>query len=150
LHQQYASLGPTVGNRARRLLTQLQAELPTDEFVAAVERSKTLDLKSTVIALLPQLQAMQRDFEAQAAEQASNPLSERELEVLRLVADGMNNREIAEQLVVAVSTVKWYINQIFRKLNVGHRADAILRGRELGLIAKVHSSDNRTTSTGSR
>ncbi len=61
-------------------------------------------------------------------------LSRRELEVLRLVAEGHNNQEIAAKLVVAVSTVKKHINAIFGKLNASHRAQAIARARDLGLI----------------
>ncbi|MCC6188978.1 MAG: hypothetical protein IT318_08080, partial [Anaerolineales bacterium] len=68
-----------------------------------------------------------------AGEQAA-ALSQRELEVLRLVAEGHNNQEIAAKLVVAVSTVKKHINAIFGKLNASHRAQAIARARDLGLI----------------
>lgn len=62
------------------------------------------------------------------------PLSPRELEVLRLVADGYNNPEIAAQLVVGVSTIKKHINAIFGKLGVTHRAQAVARARGLGLL----------------
>jgi LuxR family maltose regulon positive regulatory protein len=62
------------------------------------------------------------------------PLSERELEVLGLIAAGLSNREIADQLVVAISTVKTHINNIYRKLDVSKRTQAVARGRELGLL----------------
>ena len=62
------------------------------------------------------------------------PLSERELEVLRLVAAGLSNREIAQELVVAVSTVKSHINHIFGKLGVKSRTQAVARTRDLGLL----------------
>ena len=58
-------------------------------------------------------------------------LSDRELEVLRLIVAGCSNREIAEQLVLAVSTVKWYANTIYAKLQVKSRTRAIARAREL-------------------
>jgi LuxR family maltose regulon positive regulatory protein len=61
-------------------------------------------------------------------------LSERELEVLELIAAGCSNREIAEELVVAVSTVKSHINNIYRKLDVSSRTQAVARGRELNLV----------------
>lgn len=61
-------------------------------------------------------------------------LSEREREVLRLIADGLSNQEIADKLVVAVSTVKTHINNIFAKLGVASRAQAINRARELRLL----------------
>jgi LuxR family maltose regulon positive regulatory protein len=62
------------------------------------------------------------------------PLSERELEVLRLIVAGCSNREIADRLVIAVSTVKWYINAIYGKLQVESRTKAIARARELNLV----------------
>ncbi|MCP4543187.1 MAG: tetratricopeptide repeat protein [Chloroflexi bacterium] len=63
-----------------------------------------------------------------------DPLSERELEVLRLIAIGLSNREIAGRLVVAVSTVKTHINNIYRKLDVSKRTQAVARARELNLL----------------
>jgi LuxR family maltose regulon positive regulatory protein len=62
------------------------------------------------------------------------PLSERELEVLRLIAAGLSNCEIADQLVVAISTVKTHINHIYRKLDVSKRTQAVARARELNLL----------------
>jgi LuxR family maltose regulon positive regulatory protein len=62
------------------------------------------------------------------------PLSERELEVLRLMAAGLSNAEIADRLVVAVGTVKKHTHNIFGKLEVRSRAQAILRAGELKLL----------------
>jgi len=62
------------------------------------------------------------------------PLSERELEVLRLVAAGLSNREIAGRLVIAVSTVKSHTNSLYGKLNVKNRTQAVARARALGLL----------------
>ena len=61
-------------------------------------------------------------------------LSRRELEVLRLVALGLSNREIGERLHLAVSTVKGHNLIIFGKLEVRRRTEAIVRARELGLL----------------
>lgn len=69
-----------------------------------------------------------------AAQPLVEPLSERELEVLRLIADGRSNREIAEELVIAVSTVKSHANHIFGKLGVKSRTQAVVEARELGLL----------------
>jgi LuxR family maltose regulon positive regulatory protein len=63
-----------------------------------------------------------------------DPLSERELEVLHLLASGASNYEIAEHLVVAVSTVKRHVGNIFSKLPVNNRTQAVARARELGLL----------------
>ncbi len=62
------------------------------------------------------------------------PLTEREMEVLRLIAAGLSNQEIAEELVVAVSTVKSHINHIYGKLDVKNRTRAVARARTLGLL----------------
>jgi LuxR family maltose regulon positive regulatory protein len=62
------------------------------------------------------------------------PLSDRELEVLRLVAAGLTNREIAKELVIAVSTVKSHTNHIYGKLGVKNRTQAVAQARALGLF----------------
>jgi LuxR family maltose regulon positive regulatory protein len=63
-----------------------------------------------------------------------DPLSQRELEVLRLVAQGRSNQEICERLFLALDTVKGHNRRIFDKLQVQRRAEAVARARELGLI----------------
>jgi LuxR family maltose regulon positive regulatory protein len=62
------------------------------------------------------------------------PLTERELQVLRLIAEGLSNREIGERLFLALSTVKGHIRIIFDKLQVQRRTEAVARARELGLL----------------
>ena len=62
------------------------------------------------------------------------PLSERELEVLQLVAQGLSNREIAERLYLALPTVKGHNRNIYSKLQVNRRTEAVARARELGLL----------------
>jgi LuxR family maltose regulon positive regulatory protein len=62
------------------------------------------------------------------------PLSDRELEVLQLVAEGLSNREISERLFLALSTVKGHNQRIFGKLAVQRRTEAVARARELGLL----------------
>jgi LuxR family maltose regulon positive regulatory protein len=62
------------------------------------------------------------------------PLTERELEVLRLLADGLSNQEIARQLVVALGTAKTHTASLYRKLDVVSRTQAVARARELGLL----------------
>jgi LuxR family maltose regulon positive regulatory protein len=64
----------------------------------------------------------------------SENLGERELEVLRLIAAGYSNLEIAEQLVIAQSTVKWYINSLYGKLGARSRTHALALAKELELI----------------
>ncbi|MGH3085920.1 MAG: response regulator transcription factor [Rubrobacteraceae bacterium] len=67
-------------------------------------------------------------------EQISEALSERELEVLALLASGKSNREIAGDLFVATGTVKTHTNNIYRKLGANNRADALARARALEII----------------
>jgi LuxR family maltose regulon positive regulatory protein len=62
------------------------------------------------------------------------PLSQRELEVLQLIAQGLSNREISERLFLALSTVKGHNRIIFGKLQVQRRTEAVARARELGLV----------------
>jgi LuxR family maltose regulon positive regulatory protein len=62
------------------------------------------------------------------------PLSARELEVLRLLRTDMTSREIADELYVSVNTVRTHVRHVYEKLGVHHRADAVQRARELGLL----------------
>jgi LuxR family maltose regulon positive regulatory protein len=62
------------------------------------------------------------------------PLTEREQEVLRLIADGLSNREIATRLFVAVTTVKKHASNVYGKLGVRSRTEAVARARELGWL----------------
>ena len=63
-----------------------------------------------------------------------DPLTTRELEVLRLIVSGLTNQEIATQLVISISTTKKHISNIFSKLDVKSRTQAIARARELNLL----------------
>lgn len=62
------------------------------------------------------------------------PLSQRELEILRLIAQGLSNREISERLFLALSTIKGHNQSIFGKLDVQRRTEAVARAQELGLL----------------
>jgi len=71
---------------------------------------------------------------APGADALIEPLSEREIEVLRLIAAGRSNAEIGEQRYIAVGTVKRHINNIYGKLGVESRTQAIARARGLGML----------------
>jgi len=62
------------------------------------------------------------------------PLSQRELEVLHLIALGRTNKEIAQQLFVAPGTVKAHTSSIYRKLDVANRTEAVARARQIGIL----------------
>jgi len=103
-----------------------------------------------VLELLPRVRPVAPDFVDQLLSRAQaerslekpsppvqplvEPLSERELQVLRLVADGLSNREIAERLIISVGTVKTHAHNIYGKLSVRGRTQAVARARELELL----------------
>jgi DNA-binding NarL/FixJ family response regulator len=130
IHQLDWPLAPEVKARAQRFLASLGAEMPTGDFLAAVARGKTLELETAVEWVMSALQTLQN---AAPSPQIAI-LSAREMEVLRLVAEGLSNREIAKRLVLSVSTVKWYINEIFSKLYVTNRTQAVAQARSRGLL----------------
>ncbi|MBN1122659.1 MAG: tetratricopeptide repeat protein [Anaerolineae bacterium] len=66
---------------------------------------------------------------------AGELVSEREMEVMRLVAAGLTNQEIAARLDVSLSTIKWYLYHLYDRLDVRNRTEAIARLKELGLIS---------------
>jgi DNA-binding NarL/FixJ family response regulator len=71
---------------------------------------------------------------ARAKQALIEPLSDRELEILRLVATGASNKEIAAALVIAEGTVKNHVTNILGKLGVRDRTQAALKVKELGLV----------------
>ncbi len=73
-------------------------------------------------------------FEPNKRAQESLRISQRELEVLVLLAAGRSNKEIAGQLSVSPNTIKTHVASVFDKLNVNRRTEAILRAREIGVI----------------
>jgi LuxR family maltose regulon positive regulatory protein len=140
---------------ARRALGQKdQALACLEEAVrlAAPEgyRRAFLDEGPDVLALLPGVRRVAPEFvddllgaapSAPTREKPSHrapplvePLSERELEVLALMAEGLSNREIAEKLFVSVGTVKTHVHNICGKLAVASRTQAAAQARELGLL----------------
>jgi LuxR family maltose regulon positive regulatory protein len=89
--------------------------------------------------LLAALELQTRDEGTEHPAASSTPpliesLSARELEVLRLLAAGRSNQEIADALVLALGTVKKHLNNIFGKLGVSSRTQAVARGCELHLV----------------
>jgi LuxR family maltose regulon positive regulatory protein len=64
----------------------------------------------------------------------AEPISERELDVLRLILSGLSNQEIADKLFVSQNTIKTHIRHLYRKLNASNRAQAIARAHQLELL----------------
>jgi NarL family two-component system response regulator LiaR len=120
------------------LLKNVRPEELADAVRAAARGEATLD--SPVATRVLQEMRESLATEKPAAPQPEGqplvePLSERELEVLDLIATGLTNPEIADRLFIAKGTVKRHVNNIYGKLQVHHRAEAIARARNLGLLS---------------
>jgi two-component system nitrate/nitrite response regulator NarL len=104
-------------------------ETPAEALQAAVRA-----LAEGLIVIDPRLMP---GFEARLGdiEEPGEPLTPRELEILRLLADGLANKEIAARLGIRERTVKFHVSSIYRKLHAANRAEAVRQGLRRGLIA---------------
>jgi ATP/maltotriose-dependent transcriptional regulator MalT len=92
------------------------------------------------------LASRQEDAGTQPPQQALlDPLSERELQVLHLMAQGASNQEIAEALVLSVQTVKRHVQNILGKLQASNRTRAVMRAQSLGLLGLLTDEQRRGT-----
>ena len=112
---------------ARRILQLLPLGMPAGEQELAQQPGKPVQSPHTAHTPPPRL-----GVAAVAAQGES--LSDREAQILRLVGDGLTNREIAERLFLSRYTVESHINRIYRKLAVSSRTMAVRAGRERGVI----------------
>lgn len=130
----YPSLEHTHRERAQRLVTLHQ--LSIDESAPA---STLEDFEAIALVLLDELQRPDANTLTRHSPYADDsliePLTEREIEILKLIADGLSNRQIADQLFLTVGTVKWYTSRMFSKLGVQSRTLAIVRARQLNLLS---------------
>jgi ATP/maltotriose-dependent transcriptional regulator MalT len=117
---------------------QLEIQLGGEAFRAAWEEGQTLQLHAVARILREQRQPIDHEPQltiGQIANQSlTEPLSERELDVLRLIAAGHSNQKLADQLVISVTTVKKHVNHVFGKLGVESRTQAIARAQALHLL----------------
>ncbi len=114
----------------------LLKDAPTDklyEAIRAAARGESFLQPSVAAKVVAEFARLSEAAPAWAAELAE-PLSPREVEILRLLAGGATNREIAAKLALAEGTVKNHVTSILGKLGVADRTSAALRARELGVI----------------
>jgi DNA-binding NarL/FixJ family response regulator len=95
-------------------------------------RESILD-PSVAATILAEFSRVMPPVAAAGSDPLAEPLSERELEVLRLVSAGLSNREIAARLFISPGTAKTHIHHLCGKLGVRNRTEAAMRARELGL-----------------
>lgn len=115
-----------------RLRQHLRDELGDHSFQAAWERGCHLDLESVIYGLLGETSIATRSTSTQPL---IEPLSDRELEVLALIRDGLSNRDIAERLFLSVGTVKVHTRNIYGKLNVSSRTQAVAEAARIQLLS---------------
>ncbi len=110
-----------------RLRAQLTAQLREETFTAAWGRGSQLDLDTVIEQLLVV-------SDVQTRQPLIEPLTDRELEILRLVADGLSNRAIAETLTIVEGTVKTHVHNLCQKLSASNRTQLTARARVLGIL----------------
>ena len=163
-HEESRRTAPDAGEKEKELLGALEERGELTPATAAMRTSLTVDEASKMLEDLarkghlemqteegivayalgkPNRQALPGgDFAPSRAQsdgrgaslRLEDPLSERELEVLTLLASGKTNSEVAGDLFVSVGTVKSHTGNIYRKLGAKNRTQALTRARELGLI----------------
>ena len=109
---------------ARAVLTEAREVL---------QRSADRDLARQLLAKT-EPHATSRPAEREHQQAVGEPVTAKELEVLRLLATPMSRREIADRLYVSLNTVKTHQRGLYRKLGVADRTQAVKRGRELGIL----------------
>lgn len=122
-----------IRDQAGDLVRRCEAHLPRATSAGAVERGRQQQLDTLVDRLLIDL-TMPLAVGA-PAQSLPEQLTERELQILGMAAEGLSNREIAQRLFLSVGTVKWYTGQIYSKLGVETRMQAVSRARQLLLLS---------------
>ena len=110
----------------------LQARLLTDLRTAGMLEAEGQATEGTIGVEVDIDVEAQGDVEVE--ESLIEPLSNREMEILQMISDGASNKDISEKLYISIGTVKWHINNIYGKLGVDRRTQAVDQARKLRLI----------------
>jgi DNA-binding NarL/FixJ family response regulator len=119
----------------RRELAEALGDAPAFEVVSATQSAEAIDQSADVV-VTARLSRISQPTSRGAVETSGQPplLTQREREVLSLLADGLGNKQIAAQLRISPSTVKTHIEVVFDKLEVTSRAEAVAVGVRRGLL----------------
>jgi LuxR family maltose regulon positive regulatory protein len=128
--ESYISTFVDEGEIMRQLLQQVRSKL-ADRLAGS-----SADLRAYIERVLAAFTPRDQPSEQRPAVFGGMELSEREREILSLVAKGLSNQEIAHKLVISITTVKTHIGNIFNKLGVVNRIQAIARAEGLGLLPR--------------
>jgi LuxR family transcriptional regulator, maltose regulon positive regulatory protein len=134
--QSYVRTFADEGRPLGELLARV-ALMDTEISSYAAQLLAAFDAAETAVASTPGPSSAEKastSVPADLAQWLAEPLSERELEVLTLVAQGLTNREVSQRLVVSIATVKKHMENIHGKLYVNNRTQAVARARELGVL----------------
>lgn len=131
-------------DRAQQHLDQLAAHFLSEDFEACQQKRRTETLSEVLASIyeMPLFSGLRtaasdtdaRDDKHRVNDRQLDSLTGRELDVLRLIAEGLSNQEIADHLILGVGTIKWYVSGILSKLDVANRTQAVARARSLGLL----------------
>ncbi|RMF02716.1 MAG: hypothetical protein D6768_07605, partial [Chloroflexi bacterium] len=129
-------------DRAELALKRYEADFTSAQLTPASQPASESNFETMVATMQNDLALTARQTLPQTEPTSSipanqsllDPLTERELQVLGLMAAGRSNREIGDELVLALGSVKWYASQIYSKLQVKNRTEAAARARQLNLL----------------
>jgi predicted ATPase/DNA-binding CsgD family transcriptional regulator len=128
-----APLPPSYQSDYAPLIRSVRGQLGAEAFETAWAEGRAMTLEQGVEYTLRDAEPQTQPTEAQNKD-LSKLLTLREIEVLRLIVAGLSNREIAEQLVLTLGTIKWYTNEIYSKLGVRSRTQAVALANRLDLL----------------
>ncbi|UCG26169.1 MAG: tetratricopeptide repeat protein [Chloroflexota bacterium] len=140
--QHHSAADHETKDRVTQLLNGHKLQVKPEQLSALLQQGQAGDMEmiiNTLLTMLPLLDLTTVAADPDGSSTAdpnqllAEPLTERELEVLAYLAEGLSNPEIAERLTIAEGTVKYYTRQIYGKLQVNNRTQAVNQARELGL-----------------